>query len=191
MGRARFDRHQVIDASTMLFWQLGYNGASMQAIFKATGLKPGSIYLAFGSKEGLFEATLEQYTEQLLTEFRDTLDNAESIGEGLCQLLYNIIEECQRYHYCSCFLMKSQLELAYHDNALSQLAQQQLHRVEALLEEYLIKAYGPEQGAVYHAHLMVQIFGLRVYGYTERDHHKTLATLHNSLPWLPWQAHAA
>ncbi|WP_395373243.1 TetR/AcrR family transcriptional regulator [Marinicella sp. W31] len=191
MGRARFNRHQVLEDATVLFWQHGYHGASMQSVFKATGLKPGSIYLAFGSKEGLFEATLEQYTEQLLDEFKQTLEQAESIGSGLCQLLYAIIDESQQCHYCSCFLIKSQLELAFHDNALAQSAQRQLQKIEALFEEYLIQAYGQTQGSIYHAHLMLQIFGLRVYGYTDRDQTTLTTMLQNSLPWLPWQAQAA
>ena len=191
MGRARFNRHQVLEAVTVLFWQNGYHGTSMQSVFKATGLKPGSIYLAFGSKEGLFEAALQQYTQQRLTAFRHILEAADNIASGLCQLLYEVTEECQQYRYCSCFLIKSQLELAYHDNHLAQSAHHQLKEIEAFFEEYLIRAYGRTQASMYHAQLMLQIFGLRVYGYTHRDQQTLEKMLHNGLPWLPWNKQAA
>lgn len=54
MARAQFDRDDVIGKSIKLFWKNGYSASSMQQVVKATGLKPGSIYLAFGNKEGLF-----------------------------------------------------------------------------------------------------------------------------------------
>ena len=188
MGRARFDRDQIIETSTMLFWEQGYHGSSMQAIFNATGLKPGSIYLAFGNKDGLFQATLEQYTHQLLTKFRNVLDTADSAGSGICQLLYDIIEECEQYHYCSCFLIKSQMELAYYDNALCQLASEQLQKIEALFKQALSTEYG-SKASEYHAQLMMQIFGLRIYGYTQRNRLQLQQAVRQNLPWLPWQSH--
>lgn len=44
-----------------VFWQHGYEGATLALLQEATGLRPPSIYNAFGSKDGLYEACLEHY----------------------------------------------------------------------------------------------------------------------------------
>jgi TetR/AcrR family transcriptional repressor of nem operon len=35
---------------------------------------------------------------------------------------------------------------------------------------------------------MMHVFGIRVYGYLERDRDTLLAAVKSGLPWLPWDA---
>jgi len=61
-GRPRsFDTAEALSAAMAVFWQHGYEGASLVQLQAATGLTPPSIYNAFGSKEGLYLACLEHY----------------------------------------------------------------------------------------------------------------------------------
>jgi TetR/AcrR family transcriptional regulator, copper-responsive repressor len=61
-GRPRsFELDDVLEKATRVFWRHGYEGASLGRLQAATGLTPPSIYNAFGSKEGLYEACLEHY----------------------------------------------------------------------------------------------------------------------------------
>lgn len=61
-GRPRsFDVDEVLDKAMTVFWRHGYEGASLGRLQSATGLTPPSIYNAFGSKEGLYEACLDHY----------------------------------------------------------------------------------------------------------------------------------
>lgn len=61
--RPSFDRDVVLDRAIDVFWRHGYQGASLTALVEATGLLPGSIYAAFGSKEALFREVLTRYVE--------------------------------------------------------------------------------------------------------------------------------
>src|SRR5260221_9815304 len=62
MARPRaFDEGDVLDRATDVFWRLGYDGASMTELTKAMGINSPSVYAAFGSKRGLFEAVLDRY----------------------------------------------------------------------------------------------------------------------------------
>jgi AcrR family transcriptional regulator len=62
MARPRiFDEAQTLDRAMEVFWQHGYEGASMAELTRAMGLNSPSIYAAFGSKRGLFDAVLERY----------------------------------------------------------------------------------------------------------------------------------
>ena len=61
-GRPRsFELGDVLDKAMTVFWRHGYEGASLGRLQTATGLTPPSIYNAFGSKEGLYEACLDHY----------------------------------------------------------------------------------------------------------------------------------
>ncbi len=62
MARPRnFDEEQVLDKATEVFWQRGYEGASMSELTERMGLSATSIYAAFDSKRGLFNAVLDRY----------------------------------------------------------------------------------------------------------------------------------
>lgn len=56
-----FDREQVLDQAVELFWSKGFADTSIADLCSATGLKPPSIYSAFGSKEGLFKQAVDRY----------------------------------------------------------------------------------------------------------------------------------
>ena len=64
MGRPRsFDTDKALDDAMEVFWRHGYDGASLAMLTKAMGIKPPSLYAAFGSKAGLFERALRRYAE--------------------------------------------------------------------------------------------------------------------------------
>ena len=67
MGRRQvWDQAEVLTSAMRLFRHQGYLGASLRDIEQATGLHPGSLYRAFDSKEGLFQAALDAYNDQVV-----------------------------------------------------------------------------------------------------------------------------
>ncbi len=65
---AKFDRQVVIDKATNLYWQKGFHATSMRNLQDEIDMRPGSIYSAFGSKEGLFKEALRNYTDMGLAQ---------------------------------------------------------------------------------------------------------------------------
>lgn len=67
MGRRpTFATTDVVRAARELFWQQGYEGASLPDLEAATGLRRSSIYHAFGSKRGLFDAAVANYLDEVV-----------------------------------------------------------------------------------------------------------------------------
>lgn len=67
MGRTQtFDTDAVVRAARGVFWRHGYETASVPALEAATGLRRSSIYHAFGSKRGLFDAAVESYLDEIV-----------------------------------------------------------------------------------------------------------------------------
>ena len=187
MARAQFDRNVVIEQAIDLFWQNGFEASSMKQIIQATGLRPGSIYLAFGNKEALFREALESYALKRTAQIHRTLDCAPTVGEGICTIFEEVIEESTRENYCSCFLIKTRLELATERNELYEFASAKLGDVEALIESYLKKEFNTAVSKRRAASIMLHIFGVRVYGYQQDSADRMREGLREGLPWLPWQ----
>jgi AcrR family transcriptional regulator len=64
IGRPRgFDAGEALERAMRVFWEQGYEGASLTDLTKAMGITRTSMYAAFGNKEDLFRKALERYTE--------------------------------------------------------------------------------------------------------------------------------
>ncbi|WP_328937732.1 TetR/AcrR family transcriptional regulator [Streptomyces tauricus] len=64
IGRPRgFDTDEALERAMRVFWEQGYEGASLTDLTSAMGITRTSMYAAFGNKEDLFRKALERYTE--------------------------------------------------------------------------------------------------------------------------------
>lgn len=64
LGRPRaFDADEALDKAMVVFWQQGYEGASLTDLTEAMGISRKSLYAAYGNKEELFRKVLRRYTD--------------------------------------------------------------------------------------------------------------------------------
>ena len=63
-GRPRaFDADAALEKAMVVFWEQGYEGASLADLTEAMSISRKSMYAAFGNKEQLFRKALQRYTE--------------------------------------------------------------------------------------------------------------------------------
>lgn len=186
MARAQFDREEVIKKALKLFWTHGYSATSMQQLIKATGLKPGSIYLAFGNKEGLFKEALELYFIKSQKITTDTIKSASSIGKGICKVLADMVIETGNSDFNSCFLIKTQLELSNENEELFSFVMEKLKQRENLFCDYIKDEWGSEVCRQRAAGIMLNMYGIKVYGYNKNSTQMMISALKDGLQWLPW-----
>ncbi|MFI6447971.1 TetR/AcrR family transcriptional regulator [Kitasatospora sp. NPDC050543] len=61
-GRPRsFDREAALEQAMRLFWERGYEATSVADLTAAMGIRPPSLYAAFGDKRSLFEEVVATY----------------------------------------------------------------------------------------------------------------------------------
>jgi AcrR family transcriptional regulator len=62
LGRPRaFSEEAALEAAMRVFWEKGYEGASLTDLTEAMGINRPSLYATFGDKEALFLRAIEQY----------------------------------------------------------------------------------------------------------------------------------
>ncbi len=82
-GRPRaFDRDTALDAATRLFWERGYEATSVGELTEAMGIRPGSLYAAFGDKKSLFKEVVHSYGRSAVGAFMSVALDEEPTAYG-------------------------------------------------------------------------------------------------------------
>ncbi|MEZ0298423.1 MAG: TetR/AcrR family transcriptional regulator, partial [Candidatus Methylacidiphilales bacterium] len=88
VGRPRsFCMVSALDRAMEVFWQKGYEGASLTDLTQAMGINRPSLYAAYGNKEELFRKALQRYAERMTCYVRDAL-TAPTARESVLGLLH-------------------------------------------------------------------------------------------------------
>jgi len=66
-GAKQYDRTKLLDLAIELFRVQGFTGTSTAELVAELGVNRKSMYAEFGSKQGLFEAALERYSQEHLS----------------------------------------------------------------------------------------------------------------------------
>ncbi|WCT71849.1 TetR/AcrR family transcriptional regulator [Sphingomonas naphthae] len=91
-GRPReFCVDEALAAALRVFWQHGYEGASLTELTGAMGITKPSLYAAFGNKEALFHKALDLYEREKLAYMKTALDAPTSRGVAE-RLLFGALE---------------------------------------------------------------------------------------------------
>jgi AcrR family transcriptional regulator len=93
-GRPRaFDRDEALRAAMTVFWEKGYEGASLEELQAAMGaISPPSFYAAFGSKERLFYEVVDLYVEVVGSRPIQALESATTAREGIEAMLRESVD---------------------------------------------------------------------------------------------------
>ena len=84
-GRPRsFDETNALDAAVLVFWEKGYDGASIEDLTVAMGINRPSLYSTFGNKRELFVRVVDRYAathgSRAFSAFRMEPDNRTAVA---------------------------------------------------------------------------------------------------------------
>jgi AcrR family transcriptional regulator len=110
MGRPRgFDENAALEAAMRVFWERGYEGATLSDLTSAMGINRSSMYAAFGDKAALFRRTMERYREGPMRYMRDALEKPV-LRDAVTSLLHStVLFLSQPGHPRGCFSIQAAL----------------------------------------------------------------------------------
>ncbi|MEM5498335.1 TetR/AcrR family transcriptional regulator [Paraglaciecola mesophila] len=142
---SKFNRADVLEKATQLFWERGYIGTSTRELQSALDMRPGSIYAAFGSKADLFATVLNHYAQALTEQLNTQVMNNANALQAFQQLIHDLVL-CPNNSRPSemCMLAKTLAELDESHSEILSLVRTLLNQVEARFADVFTKA--KEQG---------------------------------------------
>ena len=94
---ATFDREEALERALELFWERGYEGATLEELLGVMGnINPPSFYHAFGSKEALFREVVDLYVAKVGCPNIRALEESPTAREGVDALLRLTVKSLTR-----------------------------------------------------------------------------------------------
>ncbi|PWJ54693.1 transcriptional regulator, TetR family [Quadrisphaera granulorum] len=97
MGRQPgYDTAALVRAARRVFWEHGYEQASVPELERATGVNRSSLYHAFGSKRGLYDAALTSYLDEVVRPRLRPLQTPPVQPAALADYLQHLLDALAR-----------------------------------------------------------------------------------------------
>lgn len=167
---AKYDRDSVVRKAMLLFWEKGFNSTSTRDLQQAVDMRPGSIYAAFGSKEGLYSEALDCYSREMGGILQQRVSEADSPLTGLENFIRNVVIERRDIAPSElCMLVRTLSELGDNQPELASQTKTLLRKVEDNFTRILDQAQACGELAagadtrMLGRHLQVQMIGMRTY----------------------------
>ncbi|MER7930275.1 TetR/AcrR family transcriptional regulator [Streptomyces sp. NPDC096057] len=175
MARPReFDTDVAVEQAMGLFRRLGYQATAMPRLTALLGIGSGSLYAAFGSKDGLYARALERYCDGLVASLDRDVRAGTDIRTALRGLLVTMATTDVADPELGCLLVSAATERAAHAGtvervrltvtAMESVLAEALHRARARGE--LSGEHSPVELARF---LITFIQGIRVMGQARAD----------------------
>ena len=133
-----FDEEEVIDKAMEIFWEKGYEPASMADLIEGTGINRGSLYNAFGGKEQMFIRSLLKYDHANRREVLAQLEALDDPKEAFHRLFEGLVKEASSdTHKKGCFMINTALNLSAHPKEIQKIVTKGLGETEAFFRRGL------------------------------------------------------
>lgn len=142
MGRAKqYERTELLDRAVELFRNQGFNGTSTAELVAELGVNRKSMYTEFGSKQELFEATLEHYDRKHLTRVLAPIEAPDAGIDAIQQAFTGYASASEGwFHGRGCLLCNTAVERGALDPASGRYVAAYLERINTAFHNALSNA---------------------------------------------------
>lgn len=124
MARAvEFNEEEAVQKAMQVFWEKGYNGASMRDLTAAMQINSSSLYNTLGDKQQLFFKCIDHYTSTRLVAAQQQAASTASPLQALIDIINGSAHTIAHSSH-SCLGIKTAFEVASTDTAVRALLQQ-------------------------------------------------------------------
>ena len=126
-----FDTGQALRSAMHVFWNKGYEAASLADILTATGLSKSSLYATFGDKRSLFLAAFDVFRKERMVHLHRILDDGRPARRSIERFFREVVAHvAEPDHLCGSMTANQAVELAPHDVDVQKLVAEDFQAVE-------------------------------------------------------------
>jgi len=126
-----FDEETAVENAMQVFWEKGFEPASIADLLAETGLNKGSLYNAFGGKQQLFVRALQKYDRErqaMLAKLEALDDPQKAIATFFDNTVARTVAD---QDHKGCFLFNTALQINTHDEEVNTIVTNGVREVEA------------------------------------------------------------
>jgi TetR/AcrR family transcriptional regulator, transcriptional repressor for nem operon len=170
MARPReFDPEVAMEKAMGLFWDVGYEEASLAELLTAMGITKGSFYKAFRDKHSVYLSALDHYNEKVIgsTVAYLTDKNQGSGKERILGLFAVVADRAQREgNRLGCFLCNALVDKAAEGGEAENKLQAMVRRLDNAFYNALVESSGVNKASARETArgVLSAYFGLHVLG---------------------------
>ncbi|AUY50230.1 TetR/AcrR family transcriptional regulator [Streptomyces sp. CB01881] len=146
-GRPRsFDRDAALEQALRLFWEHGYEATSVADLTAAMGIRPPSLYAAFGDKRALFEEVVARYRESHGAYATHALAEEPTARAGVARMLREAAAQATAPdHPWGCLLISSTVNCTSPEvtEAVRELRNANVRALESLIRADVAAGHEP------------------------------------------------
>jgi len=135
-----FDPERALANAMNLFWRLGYENTSLEALMKEMGIARQSLYDTFGDKRALYLKAMAHYRDETNNQTQRMLSGIPSVKDGFAKLLYGMAAETREQHERGCLLLSANMQRGPKDAVVRDFLRDNQTRVEAIFVRALERA---------------------------------------------------
>lgn len=126
-----FNEETALEKAMQVFWEKGFEPASIADLLAGTGLNRGSLYNAFGGKRQLFVKALLRYDRdrQAMLAKLEALDNPKKAIATFFDT--TVAKTVADPDHKGCFLFNTALEITTHDEEVNEIVTNGVREIEA------------------------------------------------------------
>ena len=138
--RKEFNPDRALAKAMNLFWRLGYENTSLDALIEEMGIARQSLYDTFGDKRALYLKAMAHYRDQTNSQMQKMFNEVASVREGFAKLLYGMAAETREQHERGCLLLSANLQRDPRDRVVRDFLRDNQAKVEAIFRQALARA---------------------------------------------------
>ena len=125
-----YKREEILDRAIELFRRQGYSATSTAELVDELGINRKSLYAEFGSKQGLFEAALERYSEVNLSRVLAPIEAPDADASAIRDAFSGYAEAGDgRFRGLGCLMANTAVERAALDPGSARFVDAYLERL--------------------------------------------------------------
>jgi len=129
-----------------VFWEKGYEPASMADLIAGTGISRGSLYNAFGGKEQLFIKALQKYDTDYRRATLAELEAMDDPKRAIATLFENFVADTVADpEKKGCFLVNTASALTTHGDEVNRIVRNGLRELEGFFRRCIEVAQARKQ----------------------------------------------